>query len=144
MERKHPAHADLYTPHTPELKALFDQMKLELGTWRAVCLVSGTRLKVFRAIRNGNRKAISMRMLDRLITTTGVGSLEDFVWFTADDLVALGIWKPVTYLKGGKPRRVGPSKAKLKRRAKKKREKAEARARARRIAKFRRGEMPWE
>jgi hypothetical protein len=33
-----------------------------------------------------------MTKLDEIITTTGVGSLRDYVFFTADDLVALGIW----------------------------------------------------
>jgi hypothetical protein len=53
-----------------------------------------------RNIRGGKRKAISMTLLDRLITTTDVGSLDEFIWFTADDLVALGIWKPVQYAVG--------------------------------------------
>jgi len=139
MERRHPSHGDLYTPMTPEVHQLFAQMKLEHGTYRRICLVSNTRLKVFRNLRNGRRKAISMRLLDRLITTTGVGALDDFLWFTADDLVALGIWDPVLGVERKKdPKRL--TKAEKRR----KREKAEKRAYQRRLRLLREGRMPWE
>jgi len=136
MERKHPSHGDLYTPYTPELQELFVRMKLEYGTYRRICAISGTRLKVFRAIRNGNRKAISMRMLDRLITTTGVGTLDDYLWFTADDLVALGIWKPVEWDKTKPRKKKGPTA--------RQKERQERRERLRRIRKVQQGKMPWE
>jgi len=99
---RHPKHGDLYTPVTQELLDLFERMAVEHGSYRRVCAVSGTRMKVFRFMRRGKRKAISMSQLDRLITTTEVGSLRDFIWFTADDLVALGIWKPTQYVAGRK------------------------------------------
>lgn len=102
LSRKHPhpLRGDLYTPVTPELRALFDRMRAEHGTYRNVCAVSGTRMKVFRNLRTGRRKAVSLRLLDRIITTTGVGSVGEFTWFTAEDLVKLGIWKPVQYVEG--------------------------------------------
>lgn len=102
----HPLRDDLYTPVTPELQALFARMRAEHGTWRNVCAVSGTRMKVFRNLRTGKRKAVSLRLLDRIITTTEVGSVEEFTWFTADDLVKLGIWKPVQYVEGRKRVRI--------------------------------------
>jgi hypothetical protein len=85
---------------TPEVYALLERMHVEHGSWRMVCYLSKTRIKVLRNVRSGKRKAVSMTFLDRLITTTDVGSLDDFTWFTADDLVALGIWKPVQYAVG--------------------------------------------
>lgn len=98
--RRHPADLDLYTPVTPELIALFERMKQEHGTWRNVAAISDTRLKVLRNLRQGKRKAVSQRLLDRIITTTGVGGVHEFTWFTANDLVALGIWDPVQYVEG--------------------------------------------
>lgn len=100
MAHKHPADGDLYTPMTPELMQLFNRMHDELGTWRRVAAVSETRLKVLRNLRAGKRKAISQRLLDRLVTSTGVGALHEFVWFTPADLIALGIWDPVLYVEG--------------------------------------------
>jgi hypothetical protein len=99
-DRKHPNSGDLYTPVTPEVIALFERMRAEHSTWRKVAAISGTRLKVLRNMRNGKRKAISQRLMDRMCTTTGVGGVHEFTWFEANDLVALGIWDPVQYVEG--------------------------------------------
>jgi len=88
----HPKSGDLYTPVNNDILDLFDQMRARHGSWREVAYLSNTRLKVLRRWRRLEVRAISMTKLDELITTTGVGSLRDYVWFTADDLVALGIW----------------------------------------------------
>jgi hypothetical protein len=99
-KHRHPKGDELYTPTTPQLLYLFERMRNEYGTSREICALSGLRLKVFRRIRKGQHKAVSMRTLDKLITATGIGSLDDFLWFTADDLVALGIWLPSQYVAG--------------------------------------------
>jgi|SRR5215472_13457136 len=89
----HPKSGDLYTPVNEEILDLFARMRHRHGSWREVAYLSNTRLKVLRRWRRLEVKAISMTKLDELITTTEVGSLRDYVWFTADDLVALGIWE---------------------------------------------------
>lgn len=99
-KKRHPNSGDLYTPVTPELLELFERMRAEHGTWRRVAAISETRLKVLRNLRRSKRKAVSQRLLDRLCSTTNVGSIHEFTWFTADDLVALGIWDPVQYVEG--------------------------------------------
>jgi hypothetical protein len=91
-QSKHPKRNDLYTPITPEVIELLIRMRQRHGTWREVSYLSHTRLKVLRRWREGGRKAISMTKMDELMTTTEVGDLRDFPWFTADDLVLLGIW----------------------------------------------------
>jgi len=102
-KRRHPNGHDLYTPLGPQVRELLWRMHDEHGTWREVSALSAIRLKIIRNIRRDmNRRAISMTMLDRLITATGVGSLEEFQWFTANDLVRLGIWKPNCYVEGRK------------------------------------------
>lgn len=118
---KHPSHFDLWTPWNEQFLELLNQMRVEYGSWRKVCEVSKTRLKAMRNLRNGSRKAVSMRVVDRLCSTTGVGSIEDFVWFTAWDLVALGVWKkPADPLTGETPETV-PGRKKAERIAKHKR-----------------------
>lgn len=107
-EHRHPAHRDLYTPVTNEMIILFERMKIEHGTYRRVCALSGVRMKVFRQVRRGKHKAVSLELMDKLVTSTGVGSLREFTWFTAEDLVALGIWKPTQYVAGSKRYRVIP------------------------------------
>jgi hypothetical protein len=90
---RHPNARELYTPFTRDVVLLLERMRDEHGTWRDVAALSNTRLKVLRLTRNGARKAISMKLMDRLIQGTGVGSLDDFEWFTPEDLVKLGIWE---------------------------------------------------
>jgi hypothetical protein len=102
VPHRHPNAGDLYTPMTPEVYALFERMLHEHGTWRQVAALTETRLKVLRNLRKGKRKAISQRLLDRLCTGTKVGAVHEFPWFTADDLVTLGIWDPVQYVEGRK------------------------------------------
>jgi hypothetical protein len=91
---RHPKHGDLYTPLTPELLELFARMRQRHGSWREVAYLSNTRLKVLRRYHRGTARTISMTKLDEIITTTGVGSLRDYDWFTADDLVEQGVWDP--------------------------------------------------
>jgi len=98
---RHPKGDDLYTPMTPEVYGLLEQMYHEWeNNWRLVAWKGDIRLKVLRKLRQGQVKAVSMKRLDRLITGTGVGDLRDFPWFTADDLVAMGIWKSPWYVAG--------------------------------------------
>jgi len=101
-KRLHPAHGELYTPIGPQFYALLDQLYLEYGSWRIVAWKTELRLKQLRTLRRGERKAISLRVLDRMITTSGVGNLGDFIFFTAEDLVKLGIWKEPRYVEGNK------------------------------------------
>jgi hypothetical protein len=77
-------------------------MREKHGTWREVAYLSGMRLKVLRRLRKDpSQRTISMTSLDNLITTTGVGDLRDYVWYTADDLVAKGFWqKPADPVSG--------------------------------------------
>lgn len=95
----HPLRGDLYTPITPEILHMLDQLHVRFGTWAVVAYHAKTSQKVLRNIRH-RRHAISMTVLDRIITETGTGRLDDYTWFTADDLVTMGIWKPVITVEG--------------------------------------------
>jgi chromosome condensin MukBEF MukE localization factor len=96
----HPKHGELYTPFTPEVMELLLRMRAELGSWYRVSEVSHTRVRALRVMYQGKRKAISYPVLDRLCSTTGIGGVHEFLWFTPDDLVALGIWKKHAVLDG--------------------------------------------
>jgi hypothetical protein len=100
--RGDPRDWDLWTPITPELLALLERMRVEYGTWSEVAAVSHTKKRVLRRLHRAERKVVSMTLLDRLMAATGIGHLDEFVWFTAEDLVKLGIWKKVRYVEGRK------------------------------------------
>lgn len=89
---KHPKSGDLYTPLTTELRELFARMRQRHGTWREVAYLSNTRLKVLRRYHQGTVRTISLTKLDEIITTTEVGDLRDYPWYTADQLVEMGLW----------------------------------------------------
>jgi hypothetical protein len=104
MEMSHPLSNkfEVYTPMTEDICRLLDRMKDEHGgRWRDVSALSGVRLKQIRSLRqskhaNGkDRKTVSLGVMDRLITTTDVGHVSDYPWYTPDELVEMGIWKPI-------------------------------------------------
>jgi hypothetical protein len=86
---------------TPEIIAMIERLRLEYGRWRDVSAETGLRLKQLRAIRqmkhaNGkHRKTISLTVMDRILTTTEVGHINDYPWYTPEQLVEMGIWEPV-------------------------------------------------
>lgn len=100
MSDRHPNDYDLYTPITPEVLQLLVRMRKEHGSWREVAAISGTRTRVLRRLYRLERKAVSMVLLDRLCTTTEVGSIDEFTWFEANDLVTLGIWDEIEFFDG--------------------------------------------
>jgi hypothetical protein len=83
---------EVYTPVTPEFLQMMQRMRAEYGTWRAVAAASGVRTRILRNLHKGRRKAVSHTMVDKLCSTTGVGGVHEFTWFTLEDLFALGIW----------------------------------------------------
>lgn len=90
----HPASGDLYTPITPEIVDLLWRLYAEYGSWTVVAYHCAVRLRMLRRIRNRESKTISQSLLDKIITLGRIGNIRDYPWFTADDLVAMGIWEP--------------------------------------------------
>jgi hypothetical protein len=100
LSTKHPNSGDLYTPITSEVVQLLDRMRAEHGSWRAVsqCTYHGdpkdyVKLRVIRRIYTGHYITVAMKTLDRLVTDTQIGNIQNFLWFTPEDLIALGLWK---------------------------------------------------
>jgi hypothetical protein len=100
--RTHPHDRDLYTPITDELIAYLNRAHLEAGTWRNICEAGGIRLRQLRRIRTASTLTVSMRLMDRIIVGSGVGSLDDWYWFTPEDLIRMGLWKEPLYVAGRK------------------------------------------
>jgi hypothetical protein len=90
--RRHPNDWDLYTPLTQEVIDLLVRMRRELGSWREVAYVAGKRMREIRRIYRVEVKVVSMSMMDRLCQGSGVGHISEFRWYTAKELVEMGIW----------------------------------------------------
>jgi hypothetical protein len=83
-----------YTPITLEIQDILWAMHREWGGWRAVSAATGVRKRMLWRIREGEYKCVSEKVLDRLLTN-GLWSLrvEDFDWYTVDELVEMGVWE---------------------------------------------------
>lgn len=83
-----------YTPIEGAVQFTLDRLYAELGGWGIIADRSGISRRYFRHIRT-NRKCISESMLDKILqgcdASTTVGAYE---WYTVEELVAKGIWKP--------------------------------------------------
>jgi hypothetical protein len=98
---KHPKQNERYTIWGPQVVELLERMRVELGTWRDVSATGEVRLKQLRALRLGihpngkKRTTVSMTVIDRMITNSGVGRVSDFTWYTPDELIEMGLWAPI-------------------------------------------------
>ena len=100
-ERLHPAHGELFTPITDDLMAFLDECYRAVGSWKLLAERAGLRDRQLRRMRNGNKTTcLSMRTVDRLIVASGVGDLDEWLWFTPEDLMRLGLWDPPQYVEG--------------------------------------------
>jgi len=99
-EWRHPNDWDLYTPITEDILSFMSRLHDINGSWRKVAEITETRLRVLRRIRTGERKTISMTLLDRMLTRLDVGGItvEDFDWYTPNELVERGIWQDTYYI----------------------------------------------
>jgi hypothetical protein len=127
---RHPLGKDVYTPMTPQMMGLLWRMRLEVGTWGELAYLAGLRRRQLRRATRLECQVISMTLLDRLCQASNVGHVGEFIWFTAEDLVELGFWKPIKYL-NGRPRTKSDEDlrraAAVRRRARRSRERAELR-----------------
>lgn len=96
---RHPSDWDLYTPITGEIIRFMYALRDANTSWRNVAAITETRLRVLRRVRTGERKTISMTLLDRILTRLETSvTVENFPWYTPDELIALGIWDDTTYI----------------------------------------------
>jgi len=103
----------LFTPVNEDVAALIIEMREATGgTWRTLTAATGVKGRMCRRLitahrglgigHKNKRAVISIGVMDRLITGTGVGSLDDFEWFTHFDLIRLGIWNEGLLRKTGR------------------------------------------
>lgn len=132
---RHPKHNDLYTPVTDEVLQVIKDVKALYVTWPVVAFHTGMRDRILRRYLKGQHTAMSMTTMDRLLVALGRGHLNDFLWFTADDMMELGLWKKTQYVHGREATKDGQpgvrktkAQRKAERRAREKEKKRKARA----------------
>jgi hypothetical protein len=99
MSRRKPyaqleVHDYLFTPVTPELLAFLERLKDEWGSWQKLGMSSRVSQRWLRKVLNGHYKAMAYVTLDTMLTNLGVvGEVQKFPWYTASELVEMGVWK---------------------------------------------------
>lgn len=79
---------------TPDLLEFLDGVKRGCGGWdRVAWLIQVNSSRPLRRIMAGGQLTVSMSLMDKVVTRTGYGDLNDWVWFTPEDLQVLGLWK---------------------------------------------------
>jgi hypothetical protein len=103
-QRHHPhlAH-ELYTPKDARFMEVMEIVRASCGgSWREVGIKARLNARSFRRLkseryhrRKSEYKVASYRMMDKVLTRTGHPDLlQTLEWYTPDQLVEMGIWKP--------------------------------------------------
>lgn len=76
--------------------ALLEEVRVACGSWKSVVRQARMSTRYLRMIRNDDgRVAVSMAVMDKILSRTGfAGRLDDLPWYTPDQLVEIGVWKP--------------------------------------------------
>jgi hypothetical protein len=94
----HHPHLDgeLFTPKDEKFWETLEMVKVQCGgSWKAVVRQARLSTRMFRRVRKDDARAVSWRVMDKLLSRTGFPHLmESFEWYTPDELVEMGIWKP--------------------------------------------------
>lgn len=87
---------EFYTPRDERFLGLLDELRLEHGSWKNVVRQARISTRAFRRIRlDGRTQAVSQTVVDKILSRTGfVHRMVDLEWYTPDELVEKGIWKP--------------------------------------------------
>lgn len=98
VRKNYKPNEDLYTEVTGGVVEVFEMLFVEWGSWSMVGLVCEIKPRVIRRIRRGEQPVISLTVMDRALRWVSGVRVEDFVWYTVDELVDRGIWKaPVPF-----------------------------------------------
>lgn len=89
-----------WTPVTETVVHIIQQLEREAGTREALALASGVKPRqIYRLVRQ-RQKCVSLSVLDRLLAkSTSSHRLEDFPWYTIEELQENKIWdKPLPHV----------------------------------------------
>lgn len=83
-----------WTPNTEELRDLLQVAVSEAGSARALAGALPMKYRHLRRILNGETKAVSLRIVDRILVRSSVSDqILQLPWLTVEQLVEQGIWK---------------------------------------------------
>ncbi len=87
---------DLYTPKDDKFWEVLEIVKAQCGgSWKGVVRQARISTRMFRRVRTEESKTVSYSVMEKVLLRTGFPHLmRHFEWYTPDQLVEMGIWKP--------------------------------------------------
>lgn len=96
---------ELWTPITDEVIALMEEARVNFGgNWDLLGRTIGHRARILRRYRTKDpdtkptrrRNAIPFGILDKVLTVGGIGNrISELPWYTTDQMVEKGHWRPM-------------------------------------------------
>jgi hypothetical protein len=84
-----------WTPNDEAFRDLLWMAIREAGSRKQFALIVGVKPRHLRRILNGEMKAVSYMLTDRMLIRSNVGySIGTLPWLTTEELQEQGIWKP--------------------------------------------------
>lgn len=83
-----------WTPNNEQLHELLMVAVREAGNMRRLASALPMKYRHLRRIVNGDTKAVSLRVVDRILVRSSVSHrVRELEWLTAEQLVERGVWK---------------------------------------------------
>jgi hypothetical protein len=95
--RHHPhLSGEIYTLKDERFWEVLEMVKANCGgSWKGVVRQARLSTRMFRRVRRDNAPTVAFSVWEKILTRTGFPHLvETFQWYTPDELVERGIWKP--------------------------------------------------
>jgi len=84
-----------WTPNNEQLHELIWYAVREAGNRKKLAIIVGIKPRHLRRILDGTNKAVSFRVVDRILARSDVAyRIRELPWLTVDELTEQGVWKP--------------------------------------------------
>lgn len=86
----------LFCVKDSEFDALMEELRLAVGgNWKDIARQARLSTRYVRRLRGREWKTVSWHVMDKVLSRLGMpGRMETIRWYTPEELVKMGVWKP--------------------------------------------------
>lgn len=87
---------ETYTMKDEKFFTLLDELRKQAGgNWKDIARASRLSTRTVRRMRNGQNQTVSWTYMDKMLSRMGFPHrIQEFEFYTPEQLVEMGIWKP--------------------------------------------------
>lgn len=87
---------ELYTPKDEAFFELMEELRIHVGgQWKDIARQSRLSTRYMRRLRSREWVTVSYKVMDKVLTRCGLPHrISDLPWYTPEQLVEIGVWKP--------------------------------------------------